>query len=44
MYYAAATTNFGINFKDNIFKDVCPGPGFMENGVSYPLSQGSSTR
>lgn len=26
MRYAAATMNFRINFKDNIFKDLCPGP------------------
>lgn len=26
MYYAAATMNFRINVKDNIFKDLCPGP------------------
>lgn len=25
MHYAAATMNFRINFKDNIFKDLCPG-------------------
>lgn len=26
MNYAAATTNFRINFKDNNFKGLCPGP------------------
>lgn len=26
MHYAEATMNFRINFKDNIFKDLCPGP------------------
>lgn len=26
MHYAAATMNFRINFKDDIFKDLCPGP------------------
>lgn len=26
MHYAAATMNFRINFKDNIFKDLCRGP------------------
>lgn len=25
MHYTAATVNFRVNFKDNIFKDLCPG-------------------